>query len=216
MANKVRRNLVVSVVVVTAVAALLSLSGCPPQQGDSTSVPLPESAEVVDNAAPPDTQTAPARTEPPPSVESVEPPPEPDPTEPPPPEPDATEPPAPGPVDSSQPNEAEGRIIEVTRSTFEKEVLGTDKPVVIDFWATWCVPCYIVRPLLEELAAQYAGQVKFVAVECGANKGLADQFGIRYIPTMVVVQGGKEKDRFGFQSDEQLREKIAEVAASAG
>ena len=156
-------------------------------------------------AVPPDTQTAPAQAEPPPPAESAEPPPE----------ADATEPPAPDPVESSQPDEAEGKIIEVTRSTFEKEVLGTDKPVVIDFWATWCAPCHLLRPLLEELAAQYAGQVKFIGVEVGSNQGIATQFGIRYIPTLVVVQDGKEKERFSFESEEQLREKIAEVAASA-
>ncbi len=179
-------------IAVTAVVALLSLSGCPPQQGDDPSVPLPEPEEVVGPAAPP-------------PAESAEPPPE----------ADATELPAPDPVEASQPDEAAGRIVEVTRSTFEKEVLGTDKPVVIDFWATWCAPCHLLRPLLEELAAQYAGQVKFIGVDVGSNQGIATQFGIRYIPTLVVVQDGKEKERFSFESEEQLREKIAEVAASA-
>ena len=208
VASKVCSKLVLSVIAVTAVAVVLSFSGCPARQSDDAGVSPDKSGEVAVPSAPPGTETTPAQTdeiEPPSPVESTQPAPE----------PDSTKTPAADTADSTEPDETEGKIIEVTRSTFEEEVLNTDKPVVIDFWATWCMPCYAVRPLLEELAAEYAGQVKFVAVECGANKGLADQFGIRYIPTMVVVQGGKEKDRFGIESDKQLREKIAEVAALA-
>ena len=117
--------------------------------------------------------------------------------------------------DAGEATEATGKILEVSEGTFEQEVMQASKPMVVDFWATWCLPCHALRPILEELAQEYAGKLKFVGVEVGSHPGLAEEFGIRYIPTVVIIEDGKEAGRFGFMSEQQIREEIGKVAAAA-
>ncbi len=104
---------------------------------------------------------------------------------------------------------AQGTILEVGQADFEQEVIQADMPVVIDFWADWCRPCHMIRPTLEQLAGEFAGKLKFVGVNTEANRNLAKQFSIRYLPTIVIMDNGEEIDRaIGVLPPKELRDKI--------
>jgi thioredoxin 1 len=79
----------------------------------------------------------------------------------------------------------------VTDSSFEAEVLKSETPVVVDFWAEWCGPCRMIGPALEELSNELGDKVKIVKVNVDENPGIAVQYGIRSIPTLMVFKGGK-------------------------
>ena len=81
--------------------------------------------------------------------------------------------------------------VAVQDSTFKNEVLDSATPVLVDFWATWCAPCRAIAPSLEELATQYKGQVKIAKVDVDEGQQVAQQFGIRSIPTLLMFKGGK-------------------------
>jgi thioredoxin 1 len=82
----------------------------------------------------------------------------------------------------------------VTDDTFKAEVLDSDVPVLVDFWAPWCGPCRMVSPVVDEIAEQYAGQVKVVKLNTDENPQIASQFGIRSIPTLIIFKGGQRVD----------------------
>ncbi len=84
---------------------------------------------------------------------------------------------------------------EVTDAEFEQEVLNADLPVLVDFWAEWCGPCRIVSPLVEELAEEYDGKIKFVKVDTEENFDTTARFGIMSIPTLLVFKGGQQVDK---------------------
>jgi thioredoxin 1 len=83
---------------------------------------------------------------------------------------------------------------QVTDSTFKQEVLESAVPVLVDFWAPWCGPCRMVAPVVDEIAEQYAGQVKVVKVNTDENPSVASQYGIRSIPTLMIFKGGQRVD----------------------
>jgi len=79
----------------------------------------------------------------------------------------------------------------VTDQDFEAEVLGSDKPAVIDFWAEWCAPCRQIAPIMKELAEQYGDQVKIVKMDIDSNPGTPGKFGVRAVPTVLAIKGGE-------------------------
>jgi thioredoxin 1 len=85
-------------------------------------------------------------------------------------------------------------IKEVTDATFEQEVLKAEGPVLVDFWAPWCGPCRMVGPVLEKVAAQYAGKVTVTKMTVDENQQTAMQYGIRSIPTVALFRGGEVVD----------------------
>ena len=84
--------------------------------------------------------------------------------------------------------------ITLTDDNFEKEVINSDKPVLIDFWAVWCGPCKIIAPVVEELAAEYEGKVKVGKLDVDENQQASIKYGVRSIPTLLIFKNGKVKD----------------------
>ncbi len=79
----------------------------------------------------------------------------------------------------------------VTEQTFEQEVLQSDKPVIVDFWAEWCGPCHAVAPVLDKIVAERGDELKLVKVNIDEEQGLAQRYGIASIPTMVLFKDGQ-------------------------
>jgi thioredoxin 1 len=82
----------------------------------------------------------------------------------------------------------------VTDTTFKEEVVDSDVPVLVDFWAPWCGPCRMVAPVVDEISEQYQGQIKVVKVNTDENPTVASQYGIRSIPTLMIFVGGQRVD----------------------
>jgi len=91
---------------------------------------------------------------------------------------------------------AEGKnLINVTDDSFKKDVLDSEIPTFVDFWASWCGPCRMIGPLFEELSNEYAGKVKFVKVNVDENPKPPSNYGVRGIPTLIMFKGGKAVDQ---------------------
>ena len=88
----------------------------------------------------------------------------------------------------------DSRIIEVSEQTFNDEVIKSSKKVLIDFYATWCMPCRIIKPRINEVANEYT-EVKFVSIDVDKAPNLSEKYGIHSIPTLVVIEDGKEVNR---------------------
>ena len=102
-----------------------------------------------------------------------------------------------------------GNINAVTDAEFEAQVLKSDKPVLVDFWAEWCGPCKMVAPILEEIATEQAGKVRVAKVNVDENPGLATKFNVMSIPTMIVFKDGQEAQRLiGARGKPQLLEDL--------
>lgn len=97
----------------------------------------------------------------------------------------------------------------VTKENFENEVLKSEVPVVLDFWATWCGPCRMIAPELQKLDGDMEGKIKIGKVNVDEQEFLAVKFGIEVIPTLVLIEGGEEKKRVsGYYSANDLKEKL--------
>ncbi len=87
------------------------------------------------------------------------------------------------------------KYLTVSDASFESEVLKSDKPVLVDFWAPWCGPCRMIAPIVEELANDYEGKAKIAKVNVDENPQISMQFGIRSIPTLLIFKNGKVVDQ---------------------
>jgi thioredoxin 1 len=88
-----------------------------------------------------------------------------------------------------------GNAVAVTGQTFETEVIQSNLPVLVDFWAAWCGPCRAIAPAIEEIAGEYAGKLKVVKVDTDENQDIAVKFQVMSIPTLMVFKGGKVVER---------------------
>lgn len=86
------------------------------------------------------------------------------------------------------------RVNSVNESTFNKEVLNSEKPVLVDFWAAWCGPCRMVSPIIDQIADEYTGKIKVVKINVDENPQLASQYDIMSIPSVFLFKGGKKVD----------------------
>ncbi len=97
------------------------------------------------------------------------------------------------------------QIIHVTDDSFEAEVLKSDQPVLVDYWAEWCGPCKMIAPILDEIAADYAGKLKIAKLNIDENPGTPPKYGIRGIPTLMLFKDGNvEATKVGAVSKSQL------------
>ncbi len=88
-----------------------------------------------------------------------------------------------------------GKIVEITDSTFEQEVLQSEVPVLVDFWAPWCGPCRAIAPVVDELANEYAEKLKVAKCNVDDNPKTPSRYGIRAIPTLIIFKGGNVSEQ---------------------
>ena len=101
-------------------------------------------------------------------------------------------------------------LLEISDAKFDSEVLKSDVPVLVDFWAPWCGPCRAMTPVLEDLAARYGGKLKIVKINVDENPTVAGRFRIQSTPTLVLVKGGSVvQQMIGLQPKENLEKAIS-------
>ncbi len=105
-------------------------------------------------------------------------------------------------------------VLEVSDATFDQEVLQSEQPVLVDFWANWCGPCKAIAPSVDAVAAAYAGRLKVTKVNVDQNGAAPSRFGIRGIPALLFFKGGKVADQIvGFVPQDVIEEKVKKLLA---
>ncbi len=100
-------------------------------------------------------------------------------------------------------------VINVTDSSFDQEIVKSDLPVLVDFWAAWCGPCKMIAPVIEQIAIDYEGIMKVAKVDVDKNQSSASKYGVMSIPTMLLFKNGEPINRFvGFMPKERLKSLI--------
>ena len=106
-------------------------------------------------------------------------------------------------------------VNEVSDSSFEKDVLQSDKPVLVDFWAAWCAPCRMLAPTVEAVAEKYASAASVVKLNVDENPSVSQRYGIKGIPTLILFKGGNEAERIvGATSKGNISRMIDRVVGS--
>ena len=107
---------------------------------------------------------------------------------------------------------ASENTVELTDQNWEAEVLKSDKPVLVDFWAEWCMPCRMLSPTIEKLAKDYAGKVKVGKVDTDANRDVSMKYGISAIPTVILFKNGEVAQKFvGLRQEKDFKEALDAV-----
>ncbi|MDQ7025801.1 MAG: thioredoxin [Anaerolineae bacterium] len=101
------------------------------------------------------------------------------------------------------------KTFDVNAAEWDSEVLGSDTPVLVDFWAEWCGPCKMIAPMVDEIAVEYEGQVRVAKVDADANPEVLQKYGIMGIPTLILFKSGEEAARVtGFKPKGKILEKL--------
>lgn len=104
---------------------------------------------------------------------------------------------------------ASENVLELTDESFEAEVIQSDLPVLVDFWADYCMPCKMIAPMVAELADEYAGRLRVGKVDTGTNRQVAINYGIQAIPTLLIIKDGQIAGKFvGMQTKSDLKSAI--------
>ena len=107
-------------------------------------------------------------------------------------------------------------VNDVTDSSFDKDVLQSDRPALVDFWATWCAPCRMLEPTVAAVAERFAATARVVKVNVDDNPAISQRYGIKGIPTLILFKGGKEEERVvGATSKESISRMIEKHIAGA-
>jgi thioredoxin 1 len=105
-------------------------------------------------------------------------------------------------------------VLEVNDANFDQEVLKSDQPVLVDFWAVWCGPCKAIAPIVDGVAATYAGKLKVAKVNVDQNGATPSRYGIRGIPALLFFKGGKVADQIvGYVPQDVIEEKVKKLIA---
>ncbi len=105
-------------------------------------------------------------------------------------------------------------VLEVSDATFDQEVLNSEQPVLVDFWAAWCGPCKAIAPIVDGIAATYTGKLKVAKVNVDENGATPSRYGIRGIPALLFFKGGKVADQVvGYVAQDVIEEKVKHLLA---